>query len=90
MMPLDTLPNSSGCLTEQRSATVVPVIGRLLAKMDNLYRAWQQRRNMQQDLDHIAKFSPYLLRDIGLNPEDVAHAKPKKPFVSNDTIGRPG
>lgn len=90
MKLLDAMPNSSGCIAECGSVPATPVIGRFLARVENLYQAWRQRQSRQKDLDHIAKFSPYLLRDIGLNPEDIASAKPKKHFASTNTVGRPG
>ncbi len=90
MKPIHTLPNSSGCIAENRSLATTPAIGRFLAGVEGLYLAWQKRRAWQKDLTHIAKFSPYLLRDIGLTAEDIVAGQPKRHFESIDTVGRPG
>jgi uncharacterized protein YjiS (DUF1127 family) len=90
MKPIDTLPNTAGCISETPSQATAPAIGRFLANIEGLYQAWQKRRAWQKDLNHIAKFSPYLLRDIGLNASDIAGAQPKQHFASIDSVGRPG
>lgn len=90
MKPIDTLPNASGCISETHRAATMPAIGRFLANIEGLYRAWQKQRAWHKDLNHIAKFSPYLLRDIGLDASDLRNALPRQHFESIDKVGRPG
>ncbi|HVJ31853.1 MAG TPA: DUF1127 domain-containing protein [Terriglobia bacterium] len=90
MKSVDLKPNSAGCLTEHQPVTPLSLSGRLQASLADWYQAWQRRRQYRQDLNHIAQFSSYLLRDIGLTSADIAEAQRRSHFASTDRIGRPG
>lgn len=66
-----------------------PLLHRLRAILPARFCAWRKRRQRQNELKHIAHFPPYLLRDIGLSAEDIAHMRSRPHFASTDTLGRP-
>jgi hypothetical protein len=89
MKPINLSPTSTGCIADHRSSFALPVY-RIQARLSLWYQSWQQHRAWKRDMDHVAQFSPYLLRDIGLTTDDVARPKQKKLYAIIDTIGRPG
>jgi len=89
MKTINLSPNSTGCIANHHSVTL-PIQNRIAAQLSTWYQAWQQRREWKRDMDHIARFSPYLLRDIGLSAEDVVQTRLKQPHHIVDTIGRAG
>lgn len=82
--------NSAGCLTADRTAHNHSLAGRLQSGLADWYQAWQKKRLYQRDMQHVAQFNDYLLRDIGLNPSDIADIGRTSHFASTDRIGRPG
>lgn len=90
MKSVDLKPNSAGCLAEHQPVAPVSLSGRLQASLVEWYRAWQKRRQYREDLNHVAQFSSYLLRDIGLTSADIAEVERSSHFACTDRIGRPG
>jgi hypothetical protein len=90
MKTVNLFPNSAGCIASDRRISALSIQNRIVARLAQLYQAYQKHRAWQRDLKHIAQFSPYLLRDIGLTAEDVVGAQQKQPYSNSDTMGRPG
>ena len=88
MKPINLSPTSTGCIDDRRFSLALPA-HRLQMQVAQWYRAWQKHRQWKRDMDHVAQFSPYLLRDIGLTADDVVRPKQKKLYSVIDTIGRP-
>ena len=90
MKSIDLKPTASGCLAAERTAASNTLAARLQSGITDWYQGWQKRRQYRQDLNHVAQFSNYLLRDIGLTSADVADLQRSTPFASTDRVGRPG
>ena len=90
MKSTDLKPTASGCLAADQAAAHNTFANRLQAGINDWYQSWQKRRQYRQDLNHVAQFSNYLLRDIGLSSADVADLRRSTPFATTDRVGRPG
>ena len=90
MKNLDFEPNSAGCLAQTQAVPATTVTGRLQAGLSDWYHGWQKRRRYHKDMQHVAQFSAYLLRDIGLTSADLADSRLETHFASTDRVGRPG
>lgn len=90
MKSVDFEPNSAGCLTQAHPVPATTVAGRLQSGLSDWYHGWQKRRQYQKDMQHVAQFSTYLLRDIGLTSADLADNRRESHFASTDRVGRPG
>jgi uncharacterized protein YjiS (DUF1127 family) len=90
MKTVNLFPNSAGCIANDRHNSVLSIHNRIVARLVQLYQAYQKHRAWQRDLKHIAQFSPYLLRDIGLTAADIVGQQHNQPYSNSDTMGRPG
>ncbi|HVI89914.1 MAG TPA: DUF1127 domain-containing protein [Dongiaceae bacterium] len=90
MKSIDFKANSTGCLTHTQPVPATTVTGRLQAGLSDWYHGWQKRRQYRKDMQHVAQFSTYLLRDIGLTSADLADSRRETHFASTDRVGRPG
>lgn len=90
MKSVDFKANSAGCLAQTQPIAATTFAGRLQAGLFGWYQAWQKRRQYQKDMAHVARFSAYLLRDIGLTSADLADSRRETHFASTDRVGRPG
>jgi uncharacterized protein YjiS (DUF1127 family) len=90
MKSVDFKANSAGCLAKTQPVPATSLAGRFQAGLSDWYQAWQTRRRYQKDMAHVARFSAYLLRDIGLTPADLADSRRESHFASTDRVGRPG
>jgi len=90
MKSVDFEPNSAGCLAQTHPAPATTVAGRLQSGLSDWFNGWQKRRQYQKDMQHVAQFSAYLLRDIGLTSADLADNRRESHFASTDRVGRPG
>ncbi len=86
MMSTDLKSSAAGYLTEDRGTTTLST--RLQAGLLDWFGAWQRRRQNRQDLNHIAQFDAYLLRDIGLTATDVADMRRVSHGRDTDWIAR--
>jgi uncharacterized protein YjiS (DUF1127 family) len=90
MKSVDFKANSAGCLAKSQPVPASTLPGKLRAGLSDWYRAWRRRRQYQKEMAHVARFSAYLLRDIGLTSADLANSRQGSHFASTDRVGRPG